>query len=437
MSSAATQIGHRPATKAEIVELAFQQLKRIFPAANKEQELKTERVPGVLVDILAQTADDRLLIFEVIHVPPPQRSLSYTTYPPLATLKETVAGISPEDPPVVVALTTCGIPAVVEKIFEQAQIPLIELSHNPVETAARLRDAFKKYAIEVSELEADTVSPASTAVENTSKSPLEFERKQKLIESIDRLNLTVFAAINILLLIFLGFISLLSKNPLLFAAVSISIAVVAAIIIYAKEKIRDRNCINPGLIIEREERKLIVGKNEWHLERHILLKARRKTEAYRFKVNWSGSSPQVQIACRNEDGVIQEQSVVKSKALRWSHWELKFDKPMSRGETKPILLKLTLPDPEHKVAPYYLMSYNHVWKCKEFECRLSISDDIKPEAVYFVRSDARAMPVEKAKITPTPDSHEYVIHEKPASGAKYGLEWDLKHGKPRMKWMLN
>jgi hypothetical protein len=218
----------------------------------------------------------------------------------------------------------------------------------------------------------------------------------------------------------------------------LSIALLAAIVIYFKERIRDRTCINPYLIIERDERKLMVGRNEWHLERHILLKARRKVESYRIRVNWSGSSQNVQITCRSEDGTIQRQSVVSSKALRWSHWELKFDKPMARGEVRPIQLKFTLPDPEHQVAPYYLISYKHVWKCKEFECRLFLSDDIKPEAVYFVRSDERAMPVEKARITPTPDSHEYVIHEKPAAGgAKYGLEWELKNGKSRVKWQLN
>jgi hypothetical protein len=190
-------------------------------------------------------------------------------------------------------------------------------------------------------------------------------------------------------------------------------------------------CLNPHLIVLRDESKLVVKKDAWLCEQHILFKARRmKVEEYLFKLGWSGSSQKVKITCRDEDGIVTQKNVVTSKARNWHLWSVKFDRPIQKGETREVVLRYILPDPEHKALPYLFISYQNVWKCKEFECRLSLADDLKAKAVYFVRGTEPTMKLRKVRIPRSLDSNEYIIHEHPDAESKYSLEWELKNGAP-------
>jgi hypothetical protein len=221
-------------------------------------------------------------------------------------------------------------------------------------------------------------------------------------------------------------------GKLLFAELVVLTGIfVAGLIIYLKEKIATQTCLNPYIIILREEKKLVIKKDGWFIEKHILFKARRKTvEAFFVHVDWTGSQD-VKITCRDEDGIIVQKNFVTSKVVNWPLWELKFARPLRRGEMRRIVLTYMLPDPAHKASPYYFMSYKNFWRIKEFEWRLSLAEDLKPKAVYFVKGVWPDKALKKAKIPRDLESSEYIVHEWPEQESKdavYSFEWELKNG---------
>lgn len=72
---------------AKFKESAIQQLMQIFPSVEKDRELKTKNVPSMLVDIIATSANGRLIIFEIKHVHP-QQTIGYSVLPSVAALKK-------------------------------------------------------------------------------------------------------------------------------------------------------------------------------------------------------------------------------------------------------------------------------------------------------------------------------------------------------------
>lgn len=148
-----------------------------------------------------------------------------------------------------------------------------------------------------------------------------------------------------------------------------------------------------------------------------------------FRVDWSGSSHDVRVFCRETDGrVIKlENKFYNSIALNQQIWELRFDKPIKRGDIKEVVLTSILPDPEHKAAPYHRISYTNVWSCKRFECRLWLMDTT-PKAVYFFEGTEQDVALKKNVIQPISHSQEYIIHSRPDLHNKYSLEWDSRNG---------
>jgi hypothetical protein len=429
MVNSTKRLVRRQQAEAAFIDLTFQQLSRIFPFVYKHQEMKTEDIPSLLVDIIARSTNGQLILFEVKYFPP-NTTLDYAVYPSIAALKDSVKNFALEVPPIVAVIANNSANEAIRNIFVSSEIPLITLAANTDETKARLQAAFQEFAVTLPEFAPDAKTKIMRAErEPRDDQPAAQKLKHKVLAYIDRLNLNVAIVINILLTLGLGIILGVNEKLLLAELVALVGIVVVGVIIYLKEMIKSQACLNPNLIVLRDESKLVVKRDVWFCEQHLLFKARRKkVDEYLFKVEWTGSSPKVKITCRDEDGIVAKKNVVISRAMPWNLWGLKFDRPLPKGQMRGVVLKYILPDPEHKASPYLFFSFNNVWKCKEFQYRLALADDLKAKAVYFVQGAAPAMMLKKVKIPRNLNSNEYVIHEQPDSESKYSLEWELKNG---------
>lgn len=139
-----------PETETALMDLALAQLEKIFPNVEKEPHLKSEKTPSMVVDLLARSANGRLILFELKSVAP-GRMLTYSVYPSVAVLKDAAARITPEFPPVVVLVTNGHVDESVRKLFAQSGIPVVTLGKDVAETRARLRSAFTEFAIDLPE----------------------------------------------------------------------------------------------------------------------------------------------------------------------------------------------------------------------------------------------------------------------------------------------
>ncbi len=187
-----------------------------------------------------------------------------------------------------------------------------------------------------------------------------------------------------------------------------------------------KKCLNPDLIILKDEIVVIVEKAQRLVNRHILFRARDLVHEYRFKFFWTGSSPNVRIECSPHDGEIQLDSTLRSKALRWQLCILHFRQSLRRRKTKLVAIRYIMPDPAHSSEPYQIISYAHVWQCDECVIHLSFKDGLKPSAVYFVESNEANEVVKKEIVSPQQQSSlEFVVQKQPVSGYKYSIEWDF------------
>jgi len=427
MSSEVQSFLRRGRPEIEAIDSAYEQLKTIFPSARieKNKKIKTRHVPSVLVDLVVQLSDDQLIIFEIVYISP-KSTLSYSEYPSIAVLKDTLTEVAATPPPLLIVLATGHVDDTVKGFFENSGIPVVPLASNPAATRSSLREALERQRIYIPELFEDEEYLAESESDGFG-GPADESWWKKLKNALSNplIALQIFLVATVALL-------LAAKDKVWMAEFFILATVVLGGFIFSWKNRRRPSCINPKLIIEKDQRKLMVENDRWILERDILFKARGRVNGYQFRMDWTGSSNDIDIDCGAYDGEIVKKYLVKSEALKKQLWELQFDRPMRKGETRKVALRCVLPDPQHKAAHYHAILYKNVWDCKEFECRLSLSDDLEPNAVYFVYGTDMDVPLRKIKLSPDLASHEYVVHERPAANLKYSLEWELKD-KPASK----
>lgn len=416
----------RPRTDADLIELAYHQLKLIFPFIDKQYELKTQKMTSVLVDIIAHSESGQIIIFEVREISH-HTIFGYAEYPPIALLQNDIRQIAPDKPPIVVVLTSGRINELVQNLFAKSNIPLITIGRTPIETKVRLHEAFQRNGIHLSEF---TLPPEQDELEVYLSSVPYWEESSRLAR-LDKIRLSSFVYLMMPILV-LGAELVFQYTSTFTNLVIFAFAAIMGIYLTLRDIRRNKLCINPNLIVERDQRRLIVKENEWVLERRIIFKARRKVDEYLFKLDWTGSSQNVIINCENEYGRLAKKTFVNSAALHKQLWALHFEKPIRTGEIREIVLRCIFPDPEHKAMPYHIFSYNNVWKCKEFECRLALAKNLQPNAVWLVRGTKMDVAFNKTEISPDLYSNEYVVHERPNSASlRYSMEWELKNGKSK------
>lgn len=135
---------------ATAMELAFEQLKQIFPVVEEKRELKTENAPSMLADIVATSSNGRLILFE-IKGGSPERMLGYSVYPSVVALKNDVLGVSPNTPPIVTVMTSGPVNELVMNLLTQAGIPVAILASDAAATKAHLVSAFRQCKIDLPE----------------------------------------------------------------------------------------------------------------------------------------------------------------------------------------------------------------------------------------------------------------------------------------------
>jgi len=404
----------RRRTKLNFVESTFRQLVTSFPNAQKHQGFKTDAIPGLSVDILAKSSEGRYILFILKHFLP-NTSINYSAYPSVAAIRDAVKASGETPPPILIVITNTPADEPVENFFGAAGIPLIALASNEPETKNRLERILEQLGITLPELRPNGNLGVSRAPEFLQENDGD---RWKISRYTDKLNLNLFVKVVLVILLILH---LTVKNEFwLIESFVLAIATTAYLFLSTIEK--KSRFINPDLLIESEERNLTVRRDEWYLERRICLKALRKVEVLRLSVDWTGSSKNIKITCGPHDGILKHKNFVESRALDWNLWELYFEQPMHRWESREIVLKYTLPDPKHTAKPYHFIAFN--LPCKDFRCRLSLADDIKTRAVYFVRGATPFVTVKKREIPLDPVSHEYIVQEKPNPRVKYSLEWE-------------
>lgn len=144
------------AHKAEVnfMEMAFAQLRQIFPLVEKEREFKTENVPSMIVDVAATSANGQLILFELKNISS-KSALGYSVYASVAALKDSVKDISPDSPPIVSILTNGRVDEPIRSLLVQSGIPIVTLLTRVAETKANLHDAFERCAIKLPEFVAE------------------------------------------------------------------------------------------------------------------------------------------------------------------------------------------------------------------------------------------------------------------------------------------
>lgn len=429
--SAEQRVWYRLKTNKELVESVAEQLRHIFHKVVTYQELETKNAPSILVDILASSKSGQTIVFVVRKVLA-DSTLLHSTYPSIAAFKNELRYSLIKPPPSLGVLVIGQVGDPVQALFDQYQIPLVSISTDISETKKRLQNTFGRCGIKVSDLDAEELVRRESPSEIAKSTPAASTKKEKrfqvmewLLDLIDWWNTRDLVILTILLLITLGGIRFINGHLSWMADVAHVLGGVVLVLIVVKETRNDmrrkQSCLNPLLVIEREERKLIIRRDAWYLERHIVLKARHNVESYRFRVEWTGSKDVI-VECEGEGEIVSNQEfLTRREALTWCLWELKFKEPMRRGEIQTVVLKYTMPDPKHTAQPYHFIAYQHVWKCREFKCRLCLEEGIHPKAVYFVKG------AEQFALAPVPDSSEYEVYERPTVGTKYHIEWDVSN----------
>lgn len=424
----------RAIARRDGVGLVAKQLRQIFCDVVIDKEMEVEDGFNALVNIWAKSRNGQEIAFHVEFVPSGFTFL-YSTFLVIDAFKDELLQRS-HKPPIVLGVVVIGeVDESVRALFEHSKTPLVIFSKELGTTKTRLQAAFRQCGVRLPELSDGVVvvpSASSEDVHVLSSRPLLKEQMSLWGELLDWLNTRALAITAIFLLSVVGAITLFAESPLWMTDFALVVATGILFIIMLQDVIADKrrvtNCLNPYLVIQREERKLVVRKNEWELERHLLLKARRNNVyGYRFRVEWTGSSHDVKIECQGDGEIIpQEDQLLKREAPSWGLWELRFAEPMKWGEARRVLLKYTMPDPQQTAQPFHFIGYQHVWKCRELKCRLSLEEGIQPRAVYFVRG-ADYIRLEKDPNV-SDESNEYEISERPVLGAKYHIEWEIKNG---------
>ncbi len=173
---------------AAAMELAFEQLKQIFPVVEKNRELKTKNVPSMLVDIVAASSNGQLILFEIKRESP-ERMLGYSTYPSLAALKNAVVDISSNAPPIVTVLTSSPVNELVMNLLAQAGIPIAIIASNAAETKAHLVNAFKQCNIDLPEF-SNEARKSTEALHNTTGAKVDAPDRDE--KSIDKGRVLIF-----------------------------------------------------------------------------------------------------------------------------------------------------------------------------------------------------------------------------------------------------
>lgn len=417
------------ARETDFDEALAQQLKSIFSHVEARKELQTEDLPDLQVDFFINSANGQAVVVETKYLQP-NRKIDYFVFPPFAALNDAIQNLPNQaSTPIVAVVTNADIPDSVQEVFAETGIPFITLGFTVDETKQRLQEAFQKLGIALPELVFN--QPARTFFQQATRSQ---SRREEFTETVsnylDRVSLNLLFLSGTVVLVGLGVINLLVHNELwLLEALALVFFLSAGALVYSRDRKKEERFINPKVIIKSEERNLTVQKDQWLMERHLLLKARGKVERYLFNVEWTGSSKNVQISCVEGGAKTVQKDFIDSKAMNWHSWGLEFDKPLKRGEEREIVLEYILPDPEHTAAPFHKIAFTNVWQCREFTCRLLLAEGMKPRAVYLVKEATKPnFEREKAEILPEPQSHTYVVHERPAPLSKFSLEWDLKNG---------
>jgi hypothetical protein len=135
---------------------AFRQIKSIFLDA--QIETAPEGVSDITVDIGVQSKNGRYIAFEVKSFGAGQR-LTYSSYPSIASLKNLLARIRPDNPPILAVLTNTEVSESVESAFAQSGIPVVAVAMDVNETKLRLLKAFQQFSIVLPEFEIGQVTP--------------------------------------------------------------------------------------------------------------------------------------------------------------------------------------------------------------------------------------------------------------------------------------
>jgi hypothetical protein len=140
-----------PLSENDFISLVSQQLRHIFPYVKEHEQLETKTIPSMVIDIVARSANGRLLLFETKYMPI-GRVLTYSAYPAVASLKEAAASIAPEAPPIVVLLTNGKVDESVREVFAKSGIPIVIPGADINETQHRLQSSFEEFAIDLPEV---------------------------------------------------------------------------------------------------------------------------------------------------------------------------------------------------------------------------------------------------------------------------------------------
>ena len=216
-----------------------------------------------------------------------------------------------------------------------------------------------------------------------------------------------------------------------FLFTAIALVGVTAVMIFAGETEKSSNCLNPHLIILRDIYDAHIDREKRYTRRRITFKATsEKVEHYLFKVSWTGLVPGVIINCRREFGVLlQEHSPLPSKTLPWQLCELKFHKPMKRGEVREIELEYRAGDPGGNTAmPYILLAYTHVLRCEETICTLTFAENAAPKSVILFYGNDSGVALKREVKSLDPDSGKYIINARPEHGQRLSIEWEYGGG---------
>ena len=413
-------------SEARFTELVYQLLTSIFQKVETKREFNTQEIPSFLIDFVAHSKNNRMIFFETRFSK--NSSLDYLVYPPLAALKEVIdeqLGYNP--PPVLVVITNVTVDSDLQSSFSSLNIPIITFSPDKSITESRLLSSFQKVGLDTPELEGKKFH---TTIQPDLESEYQPAHETKSWNLKYYINLNTFLGVGITVLIALGIINLIFRNELwLVETLALVLVVLGWLYINFRDKKRQKRYVNSSIIIISDDRTLTVKKNKWLLERKVVLKARHRTEHYIFSTNWTGSSKNVQVTCREEDGTIHRRDWVTSKAINAQVWELVFSQPLRKNEIKTITLKYVYPDPQQKASPFFRISYDSVMQCHDLTCRVTLAENIKPKGVYLIEGvGPNNFVLDRKKMDPEPDSNFYVFHEKPTPWSKYAIEWDLNNG---------
>jgi hypothetical protein len=215
--------------------------------------------------------------------------------------------------------------------------------------------------------------------------------------------------------------------------ISIAIAVLYFAILYLyKQFLQEKEIAltNPKIWIDDDQMSVWVFKDKRVVKHQYRLRALREVERYVFKFLWSGSGAAKVSSDSSPDAVLVSIPGPSSIAWNWQRCALVFNKPMKKGEVKPVVLTYELLDENNRAFPFQTVSYAHVAGCTKLTMRLIFAAPSLPNTVYLTKFDRNWDIVERTAIpvgfeSPEQGIREYTINVEPERGTRYRVEWQF------------